>query len=66
MLVFCGIAALIAIRTKDAQSRSGVTQGSVLGPLQRRKELEVVFSNIAYENDTFIAQISEENRRLDH
>jgi hypothetical protein len=28
--------------------------------------LQNVFSNIAYENDTFITQFSEENRRLHH
>jgi hypothetical protein len=27
---------------------------------------KIIFSNIAYENDTFITQFSEENRRLHH
>jgi hypothetical protein len=27
---------------------------------------KIFFSNIAYENDTFITQFSEENRRLHH
>jgi hypothetical protein len=26
----------------------------------------IFFSNVAYENDTFITQISDENRRLHH
>jgi hypothetical protein len=28
--------------------------------------VKLFFSNIAYENDTFITQFSEENRRLHH